>query len=231
MNSFLICGTSMIAAWMMAIPLAILSMMRRGKWIYHGVILLGMPMLAMPGYYFAGLLLWFLDHFVDPMMSRAQLWGIYGWQYEGLPMSWGKFLSCLAHLAPIWFIVGMPVFVVAFRVLRASLKETLELPFITVARSKGLPLGRVYFKHAVRYSLNPLISTIGVTLPTVLVNALLVGFVFGIPTYGDLLKNAIEYQDAALLAPVMVFYSFVLVVGSLVTDLGLAMADPRIRYR
>ena len=88
----------------------------------------------------------------------------------------------------------------------------------------------VYLKHALRVALNPLISTIGLSLPTVLMNALLVGFMFGIPTYGSLLKAAIERQDPALLASMMVFYSFVLVVGNLLADIGLAAADPRIRY-
>lgn len=229
-NSFLICGTSLVVAWLMAIPLGVVTSLRQGKWLYYGLSLVGMPSLAMPGFVLAGLVLWFLDVFIDPMMSRSALWGICGWRFEGCPMSWAKFGSCIVHIIPIWFIVGLPVFTVGLRVFRSSMMDTILQPYITSAWGKGLNSRQVYHKHAVRNALNPLISTIGVTLPTVLVNALMVGFIFGIPTYGDLLKQAIERQDSALLAAMMLFYSFVLVVGNLLADLGLAAVDPRIRY-
>ena len=230
MNSLLICGTSMLVAWLLAIPMGILTSLRRGRWLYLGLSAVGMPSLAMPGYISAGLLLWLLSAKIDPMLSRASLWGICGWRYEGLPMSWAKFGSCLAHLSPIWIIVGLPVLTVATRVFRASIQDVLGQSFITTAHSKGLSWMKVYFKHALRNALNPLISTIGYTLPTVLVNALLVGFVFGIPTYGSLLKASVERQDPALLATMMLFYSAVLVFGNLAADFGLALVDPRIRY-
>ena len=145
-------------------------------------------------------------------------------------MSWAKFGSLLAHLTPIWIIVALPVFTVALRVLRGSMQDVLQERYVVVARGKGLATGPVYLKHALRNALNPLISTIGITLPGVLVNALLVGFVFGIRTYGDLLRTAVRAQDPALLAFIMVFYSAVLVFGNFVADIGLAAADPRIRY-
>lgn len=230
MNSLLICGTSMLVAWLLAIPFGAFSATRRGRWLYVGVSVLGMPSLAIPGYISAGLMLWFLDAVIDPMMSRAPLWGFCGWRFVGCPMTWTKFGSCLAHLLPIWIIIGLPVFTTAVRVLRGSMQDVIGQPYIVVARCKGLSSRAVYLKHALRVALNPLISVIGLSLPTVLVNALLVGFMFGIPTYGSLLKASIERQDPALLAAMMVFYSFVLVAGNLLADIGLAIADPRIRY-
>jgi ABC-type dipeptide/oligopeptide/nickel transport system permease component len=53
---------------------------------------------------------------------------------------------------------------------------------------------------------------------------------FGIRTYGNLIRRAIEFQDPALLGATMLFYSFVLVVGNLLADIALAAVDPRIRY-
>ncbi|MBU1048568.1 ABC transporter permease [Candidatus Bipolaricaulota bacterium] len=220
----------MIIAWFLAIPLGVLASLRRGKWLYYGLSVIGMPSLAVPGFVLAGLVLWLLDRMIDPMMSRASLWGICGWRFEGCPMSWAKLGSCLTHLAPICIIVGLPVFTVALRTLRASMLDTLGESYVTVARSKGLSARHVYLKHALKNALNPLISTIGYTLPGVLVNAWLVGFMFGIATYGSLLHVAVVNQDPALLALILVFYSFVLIVGNLLADIGLAMIDPRIRY-
>ena len=230
MNSFLICGTSMLVAWTLAIALGAITALPNGKWLYRGLIILTAPTIAVPGFVFAGLVLWFLVVHVDRAFSLSSLWGLCGWQYVGKPMSWGKFVSYVGHIAPLWIIVGMPVFASSLKVFRSSMQDQLGLRYITVAYGKGLPPHRVYFKHAVRNALNPLISTMGYTLPTVLVNAMMVGFMFGIPTYGSLLKTAVEWQDPPLLAAILVFYSFVLVVGNLLADLGLALVDPRIRH-
>lgn len=230
MNSFLICGSSMLVAWILAIVLGAITALPSGRWLYRGLITISAPTIAVPGFVFAGLMLWFFVAYVDRAYLLPSMWGLCGWQYAGCPMSWPKFVSCLGHIAPLWIIVGMPVFASSLKVFRASMIDQLGLRYITVAHGKGLPPRRVYLKHATRNALNPLISTMGHALPTVLVNAMMVGFMFDIPTYGSLLKGAVETQDPALLAVILVFYSFVLVVGNFLADVGLALADPRIRY-
>ena len=230
MNSFLLCGSSMLVAWIIAIVLGAITALPSGKWLYRGLITITAPTMALPGFVSAGLVLWFLVVYVDRAYLLPSMWGMCGWQYADCPMSWAKFGSCLGHIAPLWIIVGMPVFASSLKVFRASMQDQLGLRYITVAHGKGLSPRRVYLKHATRNALNPLISTMGYTLPTVLMNAMMVGFMFDIPTYGSLLKAAVETQDPALLAAILVFYSFVLVVGNFLADLGLALADPRIRY-
>jgi len=228
--SLVICVTSVVIGLALAVVFGALTLLPKLRWLYGLLTAISAPTVAIPGFVLAGLLLLFLVHFVDPLHAVPGLWGVCGWQYVGEPMSWAKFLGCLARLTPVWFIVGMPVFATGLRVFRAAMKDQLGMLYVTVARGRGLPMRRVLLKHVSRNALNPLISVAADVLPTVLVNTMLVGFMFGIPTYGDLLRTAVDWQDPAPLATLMVFYSFVLVVGTLIADIGLALADPRIRY-
>ena len=230
-NTLLVSGLSMAMAWLAAIPLGLLTAFRRGRFMHLLIHAVGMPMVAIPGFYFAGLFLavfWWLGG--DPILARPSMWGLCGYMYNGCPMSWAKLFSCVIHMLPVWIIVGIPVFMVALKTFRGSIIDTLGMKYITTARAKGLSEMRVYFGHAVRNGLNPLISTIGLTLPNVLISAYVTGFMFGIPTYGTLVFRALGYQDPALLAATMLFYSVVLVVGNFLADVLLAVVDPRIRY-
>ncbi len=229
-NTLLISGVAVLIAWLVAIPVGMVSASRRGAWLYGAVNVIGMPMLAMPGFYMAGAFLAFYGRVGDSLMARSTMWGLCGYAYAGCSMSWGKFVSCVLHMLPLWIMVGIPVFVVAVKVFRSSIRETLGENYIVTARGKGLRGTRIYRKHILRNALNPLISTIGMMLPTVLVNAFLVSSMFGIRTYGNWVYRAVSHQDPALLGATMLFYSVVLVVGNLLADLGLAIADPRIRY-
>jgi peptide/nickel transport system permease protein len=229
-NTLLICGVSMIMAWLISIPIGLLTARRKGRLVHLIVNAIGAPTIAIPGFFFATIFLLIFRQFVDPVLSRPAMWGLCGYLYEGCPMSWAKLGSCILHLLPIWVIVGMPVFMVAVAVFRGSMIDTLGEQYIVTARGKGLSERMVYFKHAVRNALNPLISTIGVSLPNVLTNAYLVGFMFGIPTFGTLIVRSLAYEDPALLGATMLVYSGILVVGDFLADVLLAAIDPRIRY-
>jgi peptide/nickel transport system permease protein len=230
MVTLLICGSSLVVAAVLAVVVGTLTLLPGGRWAYIVLVTISTPTLAVPGFVLAALILLPLVHFVDPLYAVPGLWGICGWQYIGQPMTFAKFLGCLTRLAPIWAIVGMPVFAVGLRVFRASMRDQLGQFYITVARGRGLSTVRILFKHAMRNALNPVITSCIGMLPTLLVNTMFVGFMFGISTYGDLLKEAVDWQDPAPLTMIFVFYSTVLIAGNLIADLGIALADPRIRY-
>ena len=230
MMTLIICGSSFAVAMLFSVVLGALTFLRGGRWLHIGLMAISTPTLAVPGFVFAGLLLLLVVKVVDPQYANPGMWGICSWEYIGAPMSWAKFVSCLGRLAPIWIIVGMPVFATGLRVFRAAMLDQLGMPYITVARARGAGMRRVLMKHAMRNALNPLITSTIDMLPTILVNTMFVGFMFGIRTYGDLLERAVSLQDPAPLAMLFLFYSFVLVVGNMLADIGIALADPRIRY-
>jgi len=88
----------------------------------------------------------------------------------------------------------------------------------------------VVTKHAVRIAINPLISILGMSLPVILSGDAIVSVVLGLPTIGPLLLQSLLSEDVYLAGTLIMMYSLMLIAGNLLADIGLAWADPRIRY-
>jgi peptide/nickel transport system permease protein len=114
--------------------------------------------------------------------------------------------------------------------LRANLLDTLGQPFIESARARGLRNATVNWKHGVRVAINPLIVILGSeALPNIIVGNALVAIVLNLPTLGPVFVNALQKQDMYLAGTILVFFTFLLVIGNLLADLLLVWTDPRIR--
>jgi peptide/nickel transport system permease protein len=116
------------------------------------------------------------------------------------------------------------------RYMRSSAVETLVQEYVRTARAKGASEWRIVFHHVLRNSLLPLISLIGLSLPSALSGAVVVESVFNYPGMGLLLWNAATTHDYPLLLGFTVVIAAATVIGSLVADLLYAVADPRVRY-
>jgi peptide/nickel transport system permease protein len=114
--------------------------------------------------------------------------------------------------------------------MRGNLLDVLGQPFVQTARAKGLKESVVVVKHAVRIAINPLVSILGMSLPTILSGSTIVSIVLGLPTVGPLLLRALLNEDIYLAGTLIMMYSLLLVVGNLMADVLLAWVDPRIRY-
>jgi peptide/nickel transport system permease protein len=116
------------------------------------------------------------------------------------------------------------------RVLRASLLDEVKKQYVTTARSKGLPEWKLVMRYPVRIAINPLISTIGWMLPALVGGEVVVSKVLNIPTTGPVLLEAILAQDMYLTGALVMILSALTVIGTLASDVLLAVVDPRIRY-
>ena len=225
-----IVGTSMLLAWLFGIPLGILTAIRHNRWpdwLVTGITYLG---ISIPGYVLGWIFLWFIYRFVDSMVWKSSLWGLCGYAYWESPLTWAKALNHAYHLLPAWLIVGAPMFAMVTRYLKMSFLDTLQEPYLTTARSKGLRERVILFKHALRNAVNPLISMFGIMLPTLLAGSIIATTVLGLPTFGRVFLDAVESQDQHVLTAALLFYAIFLIVGNLLADLLLAVVDPRIRY-
>jgi peptide/nickel transport system permease protein len=116
------------------------------------------------------------------------------------------------------------------RYMRSSAVETLVQEYVRTARAKGATEIRIVFHHVLRNSLLPMISLIGLGLPSALSGAVVVESVFNYPGMGLLLWNAATTHDYPLLLGFTVVVAAATVIGSLIADLLYAVADPRVRY-
>jgi peptide/nickel transport system permease protein len=116
------------------------------------------------------------------------------------------------------------------RIMRANLLDEIRKPYVTTARAKGLAERKVIVKYPVRIALNPFISTVGWMLPQLVSGATITSIVLSLPTTGPLMFHALMTQDMFLAGSFILLLSSLTVVGTLFSDILLALADPRIRY-
>ena len=156
--------------------------------------------------------------------------GLYSPEFQDAPWSVAKFVDLLKN---VW----LPLVVLAvtgaagtIRVLRATLLDELQKPYVITARAKGLPEWRVILKYPVRLAINPMISTIGWLLPAVVGGELVVSKVLNLPTVGPIILAATLAQDMYLAGAFVLLLSMLTLIGTLISDILLAWLDPRIRY-
>jgi peptide/nickel transport system permease protein len=116
------------------------------------------------------------------------------------------------------------------RIMRANLLDELSKPYVVTARAKGVRPLKLIFKYPVRIAINPFISTIGWLLPTLISGEAIVSIVLNLPTTGPLLLQALLSQDMFLAGSFLMLLSILTVLGMLLSDILLAVVDPRIRY-
>ena len=103
------------------------------------------------------------------------------------------------------------------------------MPYVTTARAKGVPETRLLVKYPIRMAANPWISTVGWILPGLVAGEVLVSIVIGLPTIGPLMLEGLVNQDMQLAGGILMLLATLTVIGTLISDLLLAVLDPRIR--
>jgi peptide/nickel transport system permease protein len=114
--------------------------------------------------------------------------------------------------------------------MRNNLLDELAKPYVVTARAKGVRPWRLIMKYPVRVAINPLISTVGYLLPALVSGSVIVSVVLSLPTIGPVLLRSIQDEDIYLAGFLVLVLGVLTVVGTLVSDILLAVVDPRIRF-
>ena len=156
--------------------------------------------------------------------------GLYSKEYLDAPWSIAKAIDMLKHMILPLIIIGMASAGTTIRVLRGNLLDELKKQYVMTARAKGLSETQLLIKYPVRLALNPVFSTIGWLLPAIFAGEVLISIVLSLPSLGPLLLRATLSQDMYLVGSIVLILSALTIIGSLISDIYLAWADPRIRY-
>jgi peptide/nickel transport system permease protein len=138
-------------------------------------------------------------------------------------------LAWLQSLWLPWIILGLPLAAITMRMMRAQLSETLEEDFVRTARGKGLSPRRVLRRHAIPAASGPVISLVGVTMGTLVTNAILLEYTFSIPGMFSLMRRAMDNGDFPVIQGVAIAGALLVVLANLLADLVHAWLDPRVR--
>ena len=157
--------------------------------------------------------------------------GLFSPEFADAPWSWAKLFDMFKHLWIPVLLIGLGGTAGLIRTMRANLLDELNKPYVETARSKGLSETKLLVKYPLRHALNPIISTIGWTLPGLIAGEVIVAIVLNLPTSGPVLYRALQQQDMYVAAGFILLLSVLTVIGTFISDVLLAMLDPRIRLQ
>ena len=141
----------------------------------------------------------------------------------------GSGLDLLRHLILPALVLALVETAIWSRFMRSSMLDVVNQDYIRTARAKGVPEGRILLRHAFRNAALPMITVLGLQLPTLLGGALVTETVFTWPGMGRLFLDSISYRDYPVVMGILMFSAALVLLGSLLADLLHAVADPRIR--
>jgi len=215
---------SFVLTWVLAIPAGIYSATHPRSVGDHILTVINYIGVATPNFMLALILMWVAFAYFDVSVT-----GLFSPDYVNAAWSWGRVLDLLEHIWLPALVLGIAGTARLSRIMRANLLDELNKPYVVTARAKGMKEWRLVLRYPVRLAFNPLVSTIGWYLPLLFSGSLIVATVMNLPNIGPLLLRALVNQDMYLAGGILLIYSFLTVVGTLLSDVLLALIDPRIR--
>ena len=155
--------------------------------------------------------------------------GLFSPEIEYQPWSLIKLLDLLNHLIIPCIVIGTAGTAGQVRILRNNLLDELNKPYVITARSKGLVHWKVIMKYPLRIAINPMVSGIGQLLPSLIGGSVIISVILSLPTLGPILLESIQGQDVYAGGFIVLMLGILTIVGVLISDILLAIIDPRIR--
>ena len=202
-------GAAMLVAVTLALPLGVIAAVWRGTWVDQGAMALALAGISVPGFWLGPLL---------ALVFAVEL----GW----LPVS-GR--GTLAHLVLPAVTLGAALAAILARMTRASVLEELREQYVVAARARGASRGRAVLVHALRNSLIPVVTILGLQLGAVLTGSIITETIFSWPGVGRLLIQSINFRDYPMVQGCILLIAVTYVAMNLLTDVVYGWLDPRIR--
>ena len=205
----------------LALPIALASAVRPNTPLDHGVTVFSLMGISLPGFWFAlVLILVFTDRLRWLPASGFRPVGTVGFAPGDV----------LPYVIMPTVVLALSILPFLVRYARSAIIETLGQEYVLVAHGKGLSQGHVLIRHVLRNSLIPVVTLLGLLVPTLLSGSVVVETIFAIPGIGRLALQGALSRDYPVVMTMTVLGAALIVVSNLLTDLSYALLDPRIRY-
>lgn len=218
--TMLLMGTSLVLAILLGIPMGIIMALKQYSWLDYMLTIIAFANMSLPGF-FLGL------GFIYLFALRLDILPTYGMQTIGEPFS---IVDRIEHLIMPTMIMG--IFNAGYwsRYVRSSVLEVMRMDFVTVARAKGLRERVVIGRHVFRNSLLPVVTIVGLSIPSLLGGTVIIETIFQWPGMGMLGWKATTTRDYPLLMGITLVSATMILLSNLIADIAYGIADPRIRY-
>ncbi|MBM7607927.1 peptide/nickel transport system permease protein [Lysinibacillus composti] len=222
-NTFYLSFLSVFLLYLIAIPLGILAGRYHSSRLDKTIILYSFITYAIPTFVLALVFLYFLGYQLHwfPTSGSVDI------KYE--EGTWGFFWSKLYHIllpAITYAILGTTGII---QYLRSEIIDAKAMDYVRTARSKGIPMRKIYTKHIFRNSLLPIAAFLGFTITGLLSGSIFIETIFGYPGMGQLFISSIASRDYSVITALVLLFGFLTLLGSLLSDIIMSIVDPRIR--
>jgi len=206
-------GYALLLALLLGLPIGTLAALRQNSALDYGPMALAMLGISLPSFIVAPLLILLLA--VQWHWLPAGDWG------GGVP----------SHLVMPVIALALPYMAYIARLMRGSMVEVLNSPYIRTAIAKGLPMHRVILGHALKPALMPLVSFLGPASIGIISGSIVIEQIFSLPGIGRYFVDGALNRDYTVVLGVTILYGVAILIANLLADLVYALLDPRIRYR
>ncbi len=208
-----------------AIPIGILSAVRRNSWFDRGMTIFVFIGFAIPSFWL-GLLLMIA---FGVQLSWLPISGIHDYDWRQMAF-WEQQWDLARHLLLPVFISAIGGLAGMSRFMRSGMLEVIRTDYVTTARAMGVPESRIRYRYALKNALLPIITLLGLSIPGLIGGSVIVEQLFSIPGMGLLFYGAVLARDYPLVMGITVIGAVLTLLGNLVADLAYAWVDPRIRH-
>lgn len=223
MNTFWLSLLSVILLYAIAIPLGMIAGRYQNSRLDKTIVLYSFVTYAIPTFVLALVFLFFFGYQLSwfPTKGSVDL----GYEPGTMGYFWNKFYHILLP-AITYAILGTTGII---QYLRSEIIDAKAMDYVRTARSKGIPMRKVYSKHIFRNSLLPIAAFLGFTITGLLGGSIFIETIFGYPGMGQLFVSSISSRDYSVITALVMLFGFLALLGSLLSDIIMSIVDPRIR--
>ena len=218
--TLLLMGVSMVLGLVLAVPAGIYSAVHRYQKRDYAVVSASFLFSSVPGFFLALVLIYLFTVRLSWLPSSGMVTAGVG----------GGALDVLRHMVMPALVLTVGVAGGDIRYIRSAVLEILEMDYLRTATAKGLGHGLVIRRHAVRNALLPIVTVIGMQIPTLFGGAVIVEQLFSWPGLGLITMNAVMGRDYPVIMGVCLLSAVVVLLSNLLTDILYALVDPTIKY-
>lgn len=223
--TLLLSVSSLILTYLICVPMGLYATVRSGRWDERALSTLLYMLYSLPSFVAA----LFLQILLAVKLDWLPLFGMTSDDYADLT-TWGKAWDILQHsLMPIICETYLSLAYYS-RFVKSNLEEVVRQDYIRTARAKGVGPRRIMLHHALRNTLIPLVTLLGLTLPALLSGAVILEQIFTWPGMGRLLFESIRERDYPTIMGLTLMFSMLVLAGQLLADVLYSWVDPRVTY-
>ncbi len=218
--------STLILTYIISIPIAIYAAVHRHSLADYSLTVVSYLGLALPNFLLALIML-----YLGVKYFGTSVGGLFSPAYEEALWSWARFVDLIQHLIVPAVVLAWSATALQLQTVRSTMLDELNKLSVTAARARGLPETKLLLKYPARLAINPVISTIGFDVNRIFSELPIVALVLSLPELGELLIRSYLDLDMYVAGAILLMLTFFIVVMNFVSDILLAVLDPRIKLQ